>query len=265
MLALDRALATLEMDTGFSRAFDDIVVRRGGWPNRWLTPEQINHELEGRGFWKGSRRSVNADSRVRLVQRYLDARVEMTQADGDSWTGKKGGSSLLGGSSGESSGGSCGGSSFLPTALAEGRRAGDVPSEWKRFDGQYKHNPHTKLIEYRGAKASRSFDRRAYLRVTVEKVSCQYGPVLNLSPMGLMFSTDDEPKMNSGDRGFLRIVHSQTSLRVRAKVIQITTTPLGSRVGVDFRGLTDDDRQTIAKIIADAGDPDDDSLERRGH
>lgn len=253
MLALDRALATLEKDTGFGRAFEDLAVRRGGWPNRWMTPAQINNELEARGFWAGRRRAVHLDSRVRLVQRYLDVLVDRTKASGDSWTGRKGAST------GEGSGGS-----FLPADLLDGRRAGDLPSEWRRFDGQYKHNPRTKLIAYRGAKASRSFDRRATLRIAVTGVACQYGPVLNLSPLGLMFSTDEPPKMKAGDRGFLRLTHGRTSLRVRAKVIQITTTPLGSRVGVDFRGLSDDDRKMIARMIAEAGDADGDSFDRRG-
>ena len=137
--------------------------------------------------------------------------------------------------------------------------------EWKRFDGQYKRNPKTKLIEYRGAQMGRGFDRRAYLRVATVDLHVQYGPVLNLSETGLMFCTVETPKMNVGSRGYLRLTHapSKTSIRVRAKVVWMSPTPHGTRVGVDFRNLTLQDQAVIARLLVDAGDPDDQTTDRR--
>ena len=220
--SLDRALKQLDQTAGFARAFDDLVVRRGGFPHGWLTAQKINAELTARGFWRGPLESVHPRARLRLLTRYLDQLVDH------------------------------------PANTPN-------PQNWKRFDGQYKRNPQTKLIEYRGAQMGRSFDRRAYLRVAVTDVSVQYGPVLNLSETGLMFCTVDTPKMNVGSRGYLRVTHppSKTSIRVKAKVVWMSPTPHGTRVGVDFRGLSLQDQAVIARLLADAGDPEDDSFERR--
>lgn len=273
MQALDRALATLEKSTGFSQAFEDIVVRRGGWPNRWLTPKQINDELTGRGFWGGGRKAVHTESRVRLITRYLDALIDGPPGGGsgdrsgeDSWMGGRPDDSaavLMGDST--VSGLLNDSSSLHGKKLPPKRRASDTACAWKRFDGQYKHNPKTKLIEYRGAQMGRSFDRRTFLRVALKDVQCQYGPVLNLSQAGLMFCmVDEKPGMTTGSRGFLRITHGLTSLRVKVKVVWMSPTPHGTRVGVDFRGLTKDDEKTISKLIREAGDPEDDTFDRRG-
>ncbi len=259
MQALDRALATLEKSTGFSRAFEDIVVRRGGWPNRWLTPTQINDELTARGFWSGGRKAVHIESRVRLIKRYLDALIDGPPAAiaSDPEASQLGDSTVNGLLNASSS-------LVGEVPKPHARRAGDTHSAWKRFDGQYKHNPKHKLIEYRGAQMGRSFDRRTYLRVATKNLDCQYGPVLNLSQAGLMFCmVDEKPGMVAGSRGFLRINHGTTSLRVKVKVVWMSPTPYGTRVGVDFRGLTKDDEKTIAKLILEAGDPEDDSFDRR--
>ncbi|MEM9883594.1 MAG: PilZ domain-containing protein [Planctomycetota bacterium] len=258
MQALDRAIRTLEQNTGFSRAFHDLVVRRGGWPNRWMTPHEINAALTRRGFWNGPRRDVLADAQVRLITHYLDRLIDAGKAagpsSGDTWKNASAGSSF-----------------GLP-----GRDASAIGSEWsesggwQRFDGQYKHAPKTKLVEYRGAQMGRSFDRRNYLRVVVHDTHTQYGPVLNLSPGGLMFCTADpeqEKKFRVGGRGFLRLTCTASdpavSLRVRCKIVWLSPTDHGTRVGVDFRGLTHDDQKAIARVIAEAGDPDDDTYERR--
>ena len=247
MQALDRAITTLEAKTGFSRAFEEIVVHRGGWPNRWMTPEQINDELTSRGFWSGGRKAVHLDSRARLVQHYLDTLIDQPKKAEDSWAG-----------------GSPAGSSFWGVVGSPKRRAGDTDCVWKRFDGQYKHNPKTKLIEYRGAKMGRTFDRRSFLRVPTKDLNCQYGPVVNLSQAGLMFCmVDEKPGMKVGSRGFLRLTHGPTSLRVKVKVVWISPTPHGTRVGADFRGLTQDDQQTITQLLRDAGDPDAEPFDRR--
>ncbi len=112
---------------------------------------------------------------------------------------------------------------------------------------------------------SKSFDRRSYLRLTMVEVHVQYGPVLNMSDTGLLFCTVDEPKMKVGSRGYIRITHapSKTSLRVKVKIVWMSPTPHGTRIGADFRGLTMQDQAVIAKLMVDAGDPDDDSFERR--
>lgn len=265
MQALDRALATLEKSTGFSRAFDDIVARRGGWPNRWMTPTQINDELASRGFWSsGGRKAVHTDSRARLIKRYLDALIDGPQTDAcaGSATGLQE-PSLMGDSTVQ--GLLNASSSVHGKTLPNRRRASDTASTWKRFDGQYKHNPKHKLIEYRGAQMGRSFDRRTFLRVATKDVHCQYGPVVNLSQAGLMFCmVDERPGMVAGSRGFIRITHGTTSLRVKVKVVWMSPTPHGTRVGVDFRGLTDADQQTITKLIREAGDPEEDAFDRRG-
>ncbi|MEO1236113.1 MAG: PilZ domain-containing protein [Planctomycetota bacterium] len=241
--ALDRALATLEKTTGFSSAFEAIVVRRGGWPNRWMTPTQINDELTARHFWTRGRHVVNPDGRVRLITHYLDSLVDqpsLPDAADDFWGD---GSSLNGKSSASAAASSGGG--------------------WKRFDGQYKLNPQTKLVEYRGAKMGRSFDRRSYQRIPVDGVSCQYGPVLNMSAMGLMFCTVSDRAFSVGQRGYLRISHGDVSLRFRGKIVWVGPTEHGTRVGIDYRGLSADDQKTIQDIILVAGDPDDDRFERR--
>lgn len=257
MQALDRALATLEKSTGFSQAFEDIVVRRGGWPNRWLTPTQINDELTGRGFWSGGRKAVHTESRVRLVKRYLDALIDGPPGGSAASSGEMMGDSTVSGLLNQAS-------SLHGQPLPHKRRADDAGGAWKRFDGQYKHNPKHKLIEYRGAQMGRSFDRRTYLRVATKDLDCQYGPVLNLSQAGLMFCmVDEKPGMVVGSRGFLRITHGLTSLRVKVKVVWMSPTPHGTRVGADFRGLTKDDEKTISTLIKNAGDPDDDSFDRR--
>jgi len=219
MLALDRALTQLEKQTGFAQDFDRLVIGRGGFPCGWMTAEKINEELAARGFWRGPRRAVNPDGRVRLIERFLDQRVE----------------------------------EFLPQAK----------NGWQRFDGQYKRNPKTKLIDYRGPQMGRSFNRRNFSRTPVKGVECQYGPVLNLSPGGLMFCTVDKPTLAIDSRGFLRISYGDLSLRVRCKVIWVMPSSVGTRVGVDFRGLTDADSKTLQNIAETAGDPDDDSCDRR--
>ena len=211
MFALDRALQQLEKLSGFSEAFDDLTVRRGGFPHGWLTPRRINDELTARGFWRGQRSAVHPDARVRLLTHFLDHRVE------------------------------------LPTP--------DEYRNWKRFDGQYKRNPKTKLIDYRQA-GGRGFDRRSRARTPVTGVACQYGPVLDLSPVGLSFCTVDPPKMKPGDRGYLRITHGRTSLRVRAKTIWVSPSDHGTRVGLDFRGLSPADSETITRIMISATDHD---------
>lgn len=212
MLALDRALTQLEKNTGFAKDFDRLVVGRGGFPSGWMTAEQINQELDGRGFWRGSRSVVHADGRVRLLERFLDQRVE----------------------------------EFLPSAK----------NGWKRFDGQYKRNPRTRLIDYRGQQASRSISRRDHTRVDIEGVTCQYGPVMNISPVGLMFSTVESPKMAAGDRGFLRIKWHNISLRVRVKAIWVSPDDHGTRVGCDFRNLSVDDQQNLSRIMIGAATED---------
>ncbi len=210
LTALDRAIAQLEKTTGFGRAFDDLVVRRGGFPHGWLTPRKINNELTARGFWKGSRSAVHPDARLKLITRFLDLRVEQ------------------------------------PTGQPE--------QEWKRFDGQYKLNPKTRLIDYRGAQQmSRGFDRRDHARLDMVDVHCQYGPVLNLSKGGLVFSTE-KPKMNAGDRGYLRITHGQLSVRVKAKTIWVTPGEHGTHVGMDFRGLDLPAQQMIGRIMLAAAE-----------
>ncbi|MEM6460175.1 MAG: PilZ domain-containing protein [Planctomycetota bacterium] len=264
MQALDRAIRTLEQNTGFSRAFHDLVVRRGGWPNRWMTPAEIDAALTRRGFWEGPRRDVLPDARVRLITHYLDRLIDAGKtagsSSGDTWKGSDSG----------------GGSSFgLPgrdaSALgSEWSESGGSGGGWQRFDGQYKHAPKTKLVEYRGARMGRSFDRRNYLRVVVRDTHTQYGPVLNLSPGGLMFCVADpehEKKFRVGGRGFLRLTctaaEPRVSIRVRCKIVWMSPTEYGTRVGVDFRGLTPDDQKSIARVIAEAGDPDDDTYDRR--
>ncbi|MEM1446900.1 MAG: PilZ domain-containing protein [Planctomycetota bacterium] len=270
MQALDRALATLEKSTGFSRAFEDIVARRGGWPNRWLTPKQINDELTGRGFWSGGRKAVHIESRERLIKRYLDALIdgppeESTLGGDESWAGDQPGDSaavLMGDST--VSGLLNQSSSLHGQKLTPKRRADDTDSDWKRFDGQYKYKPKTKLIEYRGARMGRSFDRRTFMRVPTRDLNCQYGPVLNLSQAGLMFCmVDEKPGMVAGSRGYLRLTHGLTSLRVKVKVVWMSPTPHGTRVGVDFRGLTPRDNKVITQLIRDAGDPDGEPCDRR--
>ena len=232
MLALDRALSQLDKATGFAKAFDELVVRRGGFPHGWLTAEKIHVELTARGFWRGDRGAVHPHARLRLLTRFLDQLVD--QPD---------------------------------------RRKSD--QEWKRFDGQYKRNPQTRLIEYRGAQMGRSFDRRSYLRVAVANMHTQYGPVLNLSDTGLMFSSTEPPKMQVGSRGYLRLTHppTHTSIRVKAKIVWMSPTapggptsapsPRGTRIGADFRGLTMQDQAVIAKLLVDAGDPDDETFDSR--
>lgn len=259
MQALDRALATLEKSTGFSRAFEDIVARRGGWPNRWLTPTQINDELTGRGFWSGGRKAVHVESRVRLIKRYLDALID-TPPDRDAFTGD---SVLLGDSTVAQL--LNGDSAELDGPKPNRQRDSDASRGWKRFDGQYKYKPKTKLIEYRGSRRSRSFDRRNHVRVATKDLHCQYGPVLNLSQAGLMFCTVEErPGMVTGNRGFLRLTHGTTSLRVKVKVIWMSQTPEGTRVGVDFRNLKAADHHTISRLLREAFDPDGEVPDRRG-
>ncbi|MEM8739742.1 MAG: PilZ domain-containing protein [Planctomycetota bacterium] len=242
MQALDRALNTLEKTTGFSRAFDDVVVRRGGWPNQWLTPQEINHHLTVRGFWTRGRQAVHFESRVRLVQHYLDGLIDTPAPAGDFW-----------GTDAGASGSSISGKSAAAT----------VGHGWKRFDGQYKHNPKTKLIEYRGVKMGRSFDRRAYQRTPVDRVTCQYGPVINMSPIGMMFTATEPREFQTGQRGYVRINHGETSLRVRVKIVWLSAQGPHTRVGVDYRGLTPHDRKTIEQIILLAGDADADEGDRR--
>lgn len=208
MLALDRALTQLEKQTGFAKDFDRLVVGRGGFPCGWMTAEQINAELDARGFWNGSRRNVHPDGRARLIERFLDQRVE----------------------------------DFLSSA-----RCG-----WKRFDGQYKRNPRTRLVDYRGPEMGRTINRRDHARVEVDGVTCQYGPVTNLSPIGLMFSTVDPPKMKAGDRGFLRLTWNDLSLRVRVKTVWVSPDDHGTRVGCDFRGLQLEDQQNLSRIMIGA-------------
>ncbi|MEM7625165.1 MAG: PilZ domain-containing protein [Planctomycetota bacterium] len=213
MLALDRALNQLEKQTGFARDFDRLVVERGGFPCGWMTAEKINEELAARGFWGGSRRAVHPDGRVRLIERFLDQRVE----------------------------------EFLPAAQ----------NGWKRFDGQYKRNPRTRLVDYRGQQMGQSFSRRGHTRVEVDGVTCQYGPVINLAPAGLMFCTVEPPKMKAGDRGYLRIEYGSISLRVRVKVVWVNPDEHGTQVGCDFRGLTFEDQQNLSRIMIGASTGDD--------
>jgi hypothetical protein len=130
----------------------------------------------------------------------------------------------------------------------------DAYRNWKRFDGQYKRNPQTRMIDYRKAGPTRGMDRRALPRTPVRGVRCQYGRVLDLSPVGLSFVTVEPPKMKAGDRGFLRITHGNVSLRVRAKAVWVTPNEGGTRVGMDFRGLTVGDQQTLTRMMLAAAE-----------
>ncbi len=254
MLAVDRALVYLEETTGFGRALDEIVVGRGGWPNRWLTPGQINDELTARGFWRGPRRHVHLDARVRLLTRYLDHRVErpgqpITTASSDLPDNTA--SDLHADDSAASN-------RFASLAHAAGgtsRGTSASGGEWKRFDGQYKHNPRTKLIEYRGQRmASNAFDRRAFTRVPVAGVKCQYGRVADMSTMGLRFHAPRSAAIEVGHRGYLRLAYGRISLRVRVKIVWISPGDRDLEIGADYRNLTSQDHQTILRIVAAAGD-----------
>lgn len=208
MFALDRALAQLDQTTGFARDFDDIVVTRGGFPDRWMTAEHLNHELTKRGFWDEKRSDVHGVDRVRLIERFLDQRVEHPDDDPE--------------------------------------------HAWKRFDGQYKRNPQTQLIDDRAPHE----ELREVRRVDVKDMRCQYGPVVNLSSRGLLFCTVDKPKMKVGDRGFLRLKHADTRLKVFVKVHWMKPSPHGTQVGADFRRLSPMAQQTIARLLIDAADED---------
>lgn len=86
MVALDRALSRLDKHANFSKAFDHLVVERGGFPCGWMTAQQINDELEARGFWSGPRGVVLTESRARLVKRFLDQRCdEFLPSDNHGW------------------------------------------------------------------------------------------------------------------------------------------------------------------------------------
>lgn len=185
-------------------------MHRGGWPNAWMTAEQIVEELDHRGFWSGHRRLVMPQARTRLMQHFLDQLIE----EGLTKAGDEGG--------------------------------------WKRFDGQYKRNPKTKLIDYRAQTMGRTYDRRSWQRRRVEGVRCQYGPVINLSAQGMMFTSEDRLDLQPNQRGFLRITFGKKSVRVRAKIVWTSPGPKGVEVGCDFRRLTPQDVLTLQDITAEA-------------
>ena len=225
MIAEERALAYLETHTAFSRHFDRLS-QRGGWARRWLTATQITIELGEQGFWQGKRRAVLPEARAKLVGRHLDKLVDrVAPSDGSS--------------------------------LAAAAEHLPGTGQWKRFDGQYKRNPQTRLVGYRAKEMARSFDRRAFERVKVRGVRCQYGPVLDMSTMGLHFRCEAMRHFEIGSKGYLRISHAGGSLRLRVKVVWLgPAIDLGREIGVEFRRPDDEARKTIAEILGSAGEGD---------
>ncbi len=120
---------------------------------------------------------------------------------------------------------------------------------WKRFDGQYKLNPVSKLLDTPKTHGSARRSQRSAPRTPVADVSCQYGPVLDMSPMGVRFVSEREADFMTGQKGFIRLKCGAQTVRVKVRILWMQDGIEGLTVGCDFRRLEDEQRALIDEIL----------------
>lgn len=120
---------------------------------------------------------------------------------------------------------------------------------WKRFDGQYKLNPVSKLLDEPKGSNSKRRPQRTSPRTPVAGVSCQYGPVLDMSPVGVRFRSEREADFMTGQKGFIRLKCGAQTVRIKVRILWMQDGIEGLTVGCDFRRLEDEQRALIEHIL----------------
>ena len=124
------------------------------------------------------------------------------------------------------------------------------PGGWQRFDGQYKLNPQSKLINDPTKRRRTSTDQRVEARSDVAGVTCQYGPILDMSRTGVRFRSDREADFLAGQKGFIRLTCGKLTVRTSVKVLWMKDGVEGLSVGCDFRRIDEEQQLLINKILA---------------
>lgn len=138
---------------------------------------------------------------------------------------------------------------YLDQQVLKASHAGGVGG-WKCFDGQYKLNPQSKLLNEPSRAKSEPRGHRSSMRKTVSEVRCQYGPVLDMSETGLRFCSEREADFLTGQKGFIRLSCGPLTVRVKVRILWMTDGVEGLTVGCDFRRVEDEQRTLLDQILA---------------
>lgn len=137
---------------------------------------------------------------------------------------------------------------YLDEQVLKASREGG-PGGWQRFDGQYKLNPQSKLLDEPGRRKEHPRGHRASPRKTVSAVTCQYGPVLDMSDTGLRFCSEREADFMTGQKGFIRIKCGLLTVRVKVRILWMKDGVEGLLVGCDFRRVEEEQRTLLNEIL----------------
>lgn len=209
---IDRALRYLEEQAGFTAALNDVVEYSLSWPDRWMTAEEIERELQARYFWSGRRRGVHPRSRAAIVQRWLEREAARCLETGEhGWASFDGQFKYKPGRGHPRSSSSAG---SRGPAGRERRREPRTPTE---------------LLQCQfGAVANLSM--AGALVTTERRPSLQVGARVTLELVWM-----EEPPV-----------------LVRARVIWINQGPEGYQVGLEFRSMTPEQLQQIREVLRKA-------------
>ncbi len=120
---------------------------------------------------------------------------------------------------------------------------------WKRFDGQYKLNPQSKLLQEPKRRRTDGSTQRVALRKVVTGVTCQYGPVMDMSDTGIRFISEREADFMTGQKGFIRLKCGLLTVRIKVRILWMNDGVEGLAVGCDFRRVEEEQRTLLDQIL----------------
>jgi len=127
--------------------------------------------------------------------------------------------------------------------------ADDEASGWTCVDDQYKFNPTDNDIDNGKAVTNPDSQRRRHGRVQCEMLTCQFGPVANLSASGVMVIGIGKPQHQVDDRVPLNLTCLDHRVSVTARVAWTRPTDTGYRMGLEFTDMTAEQAQTIRELL----------------
>jgi len=138
---------------------------------------------------------------------------------------------------------------YLDEQVLKASRVGG-PGGWQRFDGQYKLNPQSRLLDEPGRRKREPEAQRFSRRKKVVGVTNQYGPVLDMSNSGIRFRSEREADFMTGQKGFIRLKCGLLTVRVKVRVLWMKDGVDGLIVGCDFRRVEEEQRSILDQILA---------------
>ena len=137
---------------------------------------------------------------------------------------------------------------YLDEQVLKASRTGG-PGGWQRFDGQYKLNPQSKLLDDPANRKESHRGHRTSPRKTVSGVTCQYGPVLDMSDTGVRFRSEREADFMTGQKGFIRLKCGLLTVRVKVRILWMKDGVDGLLVGCDFRRVEEEQLMLLDQIL----------------